>query len=94
VIANRYYVEITVILKKLQYFVYNGREHGNMDEDMETWRHGNMETSTWNIDTWKQGDMEARRHRNMEPWKNGDTETWKHGNIETWIHGNSETWKH
>jgi hypothetical protein len=63
----RYYREITVIQKKLQYFVCSGQRHGNMDEEMETWRHGN-------IGTRKHGDME---HRNMETWKHGDMEIWK-----------------
>ncbi len=35
----------------------NRWEHGNMDEDMETQRHGDMET-------WRHGDMETRRHGN------------------------------
>jgi hypothetical protein len=52
----RYYIEITVLQKKLQYFVCSGREHGNIDtwkhEDMETCRHGNMQT-------WKHADMET-----------------------------------
>jgi hypothetical protein len=72
----RYYIEITVIQKQLQYFVCNEREHGNIDEDMDTWKHGN-------IQTWKHGDVRTCSHGNMK--------TWQYGNMETWLHEDMKT---
>ncbi len=80
----------------------HGRGHGNMDEEMETWNHGNMETwkhwyierrrLTWdleNMETWKLWD-----HGNFETWRLGDSETWKRGNVVTsWKRGDMERWK-
>jgi hypothetical protein len=68
----RYYIEITIIQGKLTLLCVQG----NMDENMKTWRHG---------------DMETLRHRNMETWRQGNVETWArvHGHkdmdMKTWM---------
>jgi hypothetical protein len=42
--------------------------------DMETWRHGHIDTWTWT-------------HGHMNTWTHRDTDTWRHGHMETWTHG-------
>jgi hypothetical protein len=44
----------------------HGRGHGNMDKDMETWRHEDMET-------WRHGDI---KNGHMKTWTRGDKEIW------------------
>jgi hypothetical protein len=60
-----------------------------MDEEMDTWKHGNM--AHGNMKTWKSGNLETRKHGVMETWRHRNMETQKHGPTVTRRHGNMET---
>ncbi len=57
--------------------------HGQIDMDMETWRHRDIET-------WRHGDIESWRHGDVDM----ETQTWryKHGDMdmETYVNNGHE----